>query len=308
MLIKDGERYKLSNKEIDEIKKKYRNFPVELKYPKSRVKPSLSKHNKLPDKPNSISFPYTAVRKTEKGTELWVYAESMNYDNNGKPVYLPKNLYFNGHKAMMEDDIELIWWLINICPFLENGLNFNGRVAKCVIEDLENEAEKKAEKRQADSVLSLALYHPKLGLPESKLRQIAQAYFIKGIDKLSLAQVKLAIEMQVSRDKVNGVQKFLDMSEADQIMNVRANLQQAIDREIIVHAPIKKSWSWVTAHGEKNIPIFTVTVGSDPNESLYEYYMSNVKFANELMSKLKGFSSVKTNFEDKEIEEDNEEN
>jgi hypothetical protein len=67
------------------------------------------------------------------------------------------------------------------------------------------------------------IYSSKMGVGESKLRRIAKAYFISDVDELSFAQVKLAVENQISRDKQNGVKKFLDMAEADQVLAVRAN-------------------------------------------------------------------------------------
>ncbi len=48
----------------------------------------------------------------------------------------------------------------------------------------------------------------------------------------------------------------------------------------------------MTDHGKKNIPFAEVGAASDPYEALYDYYMGNRKFAQEITAALKGESFV----------------
>ena len=132
------------------------------------------------------------------------------------------------------------------------------------------------------------IYSSKMGMGEDKLRKLAKAYFINDVEELSFAQVKLAMENTISRDKINGVQKFLDMANADQVMEVRANLQNAVDNKVITYMVAKKTWAWVTGNGLKNEPICQIGAVADPSEALYDYYLGNRGFAQELVSALKG--------------------
>lgn len=288
MLYKNDEIYKMTPADHKEIKKMYPKFPIRLIYPESRVKTSKSKHNRLPDKPNSISFPYKATVKTDTGTESWRYAENKIIGTNGRTIWQPHNLILRGSMILEKSDIEMVFWLVKCCPFLEGGQNWNKKIPKCVIEDLRGTAEKKALKEEEMATVKAMIYSSKMGLGEKKLRLIAKAYFVPDVEGLSYAQVKLAVENTIMRNKNTGIQKFLDMCEADQVIAVRADLQSAVDRDLITYMVAKKSWAWVTGQGRKNEPICQIGAGADPSEALYDYYLGNRGFAQELVAALQG--------------------
>lgn len=288
MLYKNDEQYTLTPADHKELKKKFPKFPIRLTYPESRIKKSKLKHNTLPDKPNSISFPLVAVVKTGTGAENWRYAENKIVGTNGRTIWAPHNLILRGTMTLTETDIELVWWLVNCCPFLKGGKNFNNKVPKCIIEDLVGQAEKKAIREEELATVKALIYSSKMGLGEKQLRMVAKAYFITDVEELSYAQVKLAVENAISRDKRTGMEKFLELVNSEQVLTVRANLQQAIDNDIITYMVQKKMWAWVTAQGKKNIPIAHITGGTDPNEALYDYYLGDRKFAQEIVAALKG--------------------
>lgn len=229
-----------------------------------------------------------ATVRSSTGTENWRYAENKIQGTNGRTIWSPHNLVLRGSMVLQNTDIELVYWLVNCCPFLEGGNNFNGKVAKCIIEDLVGTAEKRAIKEEETATVKALIYSSKVGLGEAKLRQVAKAYFINDVEELSYAQVKLAVENSIDRDRRTGVQKFLELIDAEQVLTVRANLQEAIDRKIITFMPQKKTWAWVTIHGKKNEPIAQIVTGKDPYEALYDYYLGNRPFAQELVSALKG--------------------
>ena len=292
MLYKNGELYKMTPKDHGEIKKRYPKFPIRLVYPENRVKKSRSKHNTLPDKPNSISFPFNATVKTKTGTEVWRYAENKIEGTNGRTIFTPPNLILRGVMVLQEEDIELVYWLVKCCPFLEGGDNWNKRTPKCSIEDLVGAAEKKAMKEEQLANVKALIFSSRVGLGEEKLKLIAKAYFIKDVDELTFAQVKLAVEHEINRDKRTGYKKFMDLVDAEQVLNVKASLQDAIDQDIITYMVAKKTWAWVTGQGKKNEPIVTIAAAANPHEALYDYFMGNRGFAQELVSALKGQSVV----------------
>jgi len=292
MLYKNDEIYKMSNEDHRKINKMYPKFPIRLIYPESRVKKSRSKHNRLPDKPNSISFPLKAAVRTDKGVENWRYAENKIIGTNGRTIWQPHNLILRGSMMLEKSDIELVFWLVNCCPFLQGGANWNEKVAKCVIEDLRGAAEIKAKKEEEMATVKAMIYSSTMGMGEKKLRLVAKAYFISDVNELSYAQVKLAVENTIMRDKRTGIKKFLDMVEAEQVISVRSNLQSAVDRELITYMVTNKQWAWVTGKGQKNEPICQIGAGADPSEALYDYYLGNRGFAQELAASLKGKTVV----------------
>jgi hypothetical protein len=288
MLYKNDEVYRLLPADHKLLKDKFPKWPIRLIYPESRVRKSKLKHNVLPDKPNSISFPLFATVKTPLGADTWRFAENKIYGSNNQIIYTPSNLILRGSMVLQEHDKELVYWLVKCCPFLEGGENFNGKVPKCIIEDLVGNAEKKAMKEEEAATLKALIYSSKMGLGETRLREVAKAYFIPDVNELTFAQVKLAVENRVLSDKRAGVEKFLELVEAEQVLDVRANLQNAIDRDIITFMAQKRIWAWVTEQGKKNIPICQTGAGQDPHEALYDYYLGDRSFAKEITSALKG--------------------
>jgi len=293
MLYKNNEIYTLTAADHKYVKQRFPKFPIKLTYPESRVKPSRSKHNKLPDKPNSISFPFVATVKTKTGTESWRYAENKIIGTNGKVIWSPHNMILRGMRMLQEEDIELVYWLIKCCPHLEGGNNFNGKVPKCAIEDLVGQAERKAMHEEQLATVKALIYSSKVGLGEKKLRTVAKAYFIRDVDELTYAQVKLAVEMVVHRDKRSGVENFLKLVEADAVLEIRSSLQKAIDNNIITFMEPNRTWAWVTEQGKKNEPICQIRPSSNPYESLYDYYLGDKHFADEVASLLSGKRATK---------------
>lgn len=292
MLYKNNELYRLTAAEIGELKRRYPKFPVRLTYPASRIKPSRSKHNKLPDKPNSISFPFSATVKTKSGGEVWRYAENRIIGANNTIIWSPHNLILRGTRYIFAEDIELLYWLVKCCPFLEGGDNYNGKVPKCAIEDLIGEAERKAQREEQLATVKALIYSSKVGLGEERLRKVAKAYFISGTDELTFAQVKLAVEATIAKNKRTGIIEFLELVEADQTLEVKGDLQRAIDDKLIKFIYPKKTWVWLTEEGQKNVPICQIGAVQDPNEALYDYYLGNPQFAKELEAALMGSKVV----------------
>ena len=292
MLYKNDEIYKLTVADHAKLKKKFPKFPVRLIYPAIRVKKSRSKHNRLPDKPNSISFPLGATVRTDTGTQSWRYAENRIIGTDGQIIWSPYNLILRGTMMLQKEDVELLFWLQYCCPFLQGGENFNDKVPKCIFEDLVSAAEIKAEREEQMADVKALIYSTKLGLGEKKLRLLAKAYFISEVEELSLAQVKLAIEAEIRRNKRGGIKQFLELVDAKQALDIRSSLQEAIDKKLITFMAQKRTWAWVTDHGKKNIPFANISVASDPYEALYDYYMGSRKFAQDITAALKGESYV----------------
>jgi hypothetical protein len=296
MLYKNDEPYKLSAAEHGKLARMFpklkgtaskAGMPLKLVYPKSRIKASRSAHNLKPDKPASIAFPLVATRRTDTGTEQWRYADNRVHGTNGSFVYSPVMLTFTGNKVLEQSDIELIYWLTEICPWLEGGTNWNGRTPKCVIENLIAEADVKAEKQRVLADLKALIYSDVVGLKEDKLRLVSKAYFIRNVDDMSLAQVQLSLEFEVMRDKTKGIANFLELVDAEQVLIVKSNIQVAIDNRIISFVKNQNTWSWVTEQGKKNEEIVKTIPTAEPNEALFDYYNGNQAFAEQLTAALK---------------------
>jgi len=284
MLYKNDVIYDLSKAklEIEEIEKYFHNkFPVKVVYPSERIVESRLKHNRLPDKPNSISFDLKATVKTDKGTEVWRYAEQVVTDDRGRKQYLPKKFRYNGARYLERTDIELIFFLLRKSTFCQGGDN-EGRRVKFVFEDLVSEAEKQAARKETENKLATLLYNKETGLSEERLRLVAKAYFVKNVDELTISQVRIILDGKVHRSK-DGPEKFFKMVNADVELNARQSIQKAVDMGLIVSGA--KEWAWKTPEG-KTEHICNIPPTRSADDVIYDTYKGDDGFRKDLMAAL----------------------
>lgn len=285
MLYKNDEPYKLSEPEIEKLVRHFHNkFPLKVVYPPDRIVKSRLPHNRLPDKPNSISFDFRAVVKTDKGSETWRYVENIVTDARGKKRYLPKKFIFNGARFLERNDIEMIYFLFKKSPYCLGGEN-QGKVVKFMFEDLVTEAEKKAAKKELDTKIGLLLYNKEYGLPEERLRAVAKAYFIRNVDNLTPAQVRIVLENKIYERK-DGPDKFFDMVNAEEELKARGSIQRAIDMEILHFDAQKRVWFWQTK-GEKGVTqVCKVPPTKNASDVLYDLFLGDQGFRDDLQAVL----------------------
>ena len=294
MLLKNGERYTLTTADKKVVAKFFPKFPARLTYPPERVKKNT--RNTKPDKPSSIKTPYFVSKKTLAGTETWRYYEYEHHLDGGRVKYTPTHMHLTGSMPITENDKELAFWLINASPYLKGGLNYNpDKVPKYAIENLIDKAEIEAAKKEKDTEFNTLIYNSQIGLPEDRLRQIASAMYIDGVKELTLPQVKLAVEWEVKRDKKEGVEKFLELAKAKQVLEIRSSIQKAIDNNLIKYNKSKKEWHWITDHGKKNELITKINPTVQENEALYAYYNGDANFAEQLLTSLKVLTEAEEN-------------
>lgn len=290
MLICNDEVITLSEQEKKDIIDIFgrNNFPLRVVYPKERVKRSTSKHNRLPDKPAGISFPYRASLKTEKkGTQLWRYCEEVINMEDGKKRYIPSHFSYEGIRILDISDIELIYFLLRLCPYTKGGDNWNKKQPKLMFENPVQEANEIAASKVKEAEFSAMIYSNNVGLSEKKLREIAKALFISNVDKLTeINQVRVKIETMVKSSK-DGMDKFFKMVNSEAVLTVRANIQKAIDEQYIKYVMQRREWVWCDSDGKKNELIFQLKSGVNPQDAIYDYYIADDDFRERLNSVIK---------------------
>ncbi len=285
MLYKNDEIFQLNTRpeEIKKIEKYFHGkFPVRVVYPPDRIVPSKLKHNKLPDKPNSISFDLRATVKTTTGTEIWRYAENIVTDNKGVKKYIPKKFLFDGRRSLDRNEIELIYFLLRKSPFCKGGDN-EGKMTKFMFEDLVSEAEKKVEKRAIESKIDLLIFNKDMQLPEERLRLLLSSYGVDA-DDLMLPQVKILLNTKIHETK-DGIDKFFDRVDADVELETRANLTKAIKRDLIFHDDSKRAWYWRTVEGKIEL-ISKVPPSKSNMDALYDAFLGDQGFREDLQAAL----------------------
>jgi len=281
MLYENDVPVKLNAAQIKTVETYFHNkFPVKVIYPPGRVVKSRLKHNIKPDKPCSISFDLKARVKTDAGIEIWRYAENVIIEEKGNKRYLPKKFMYQGVKYLDRGDIELIYFLLNKSEYCKGGMN-EGPMVKFMFEDLVTEAEKKVAVKKIQTKIDNLLYGDDFGLTEEKIRAVATAYFVPNVDTLRLAQVKIILNEKINATK-EGPEEFFRMVNADEEIKARVSLQKTSDKGIIKHDGVKKAWFWKGTGDNKDSLICKVPTNKSPNEALYEYYLGNDGFRDDI--------------------------
>jgi hypothetical protein len=287
MLYKNDEIFdlKMHPEEIKKIETHFHNkFPVRMVYPPERIQKSRLPHNRLPDKPASLSFKLRSVVKTDKGTEVWRYAENVIVGDHGTKKFMPANFVFEGKRELKRNDIELIFFLLRKCEHCFGGDNNTGKVM-FMFEDLVTEAEKRAEKKELESKIDLLLYNKEYGLPEEKLRQVAMAYGVSNVDGMTLPQVKNTLNDKIHGTK-DGHVRFFDMVNAEEEIKTRMTIQKVIDQGILIHNEKDRAWQWKTPQGVEKVAGGKVAPNKTPMEALYDLYQGDESFRDDMQAVL----------------------
>lgn len=289
-LYKNDVIFELSRfpKEIEAIEEYFHGkFPVKVTYPPERIIPSRLKHNRRPDKPNSISFDFKAIVKTSTGSEVWRYAEQVLIDNKGQKKYVPKKFLFNGTRFLERNDIELIYFLLRKSEYCFGGDNYKpGTMAKFVFEDKISEAEKKAERKKVAQKVNKYLYDEDYALSDEKIVAIAKAYNIVGADDFKPTQLRLMIE-SLAFATPSSPKQFFDMISDDAEIEARSSITRLMDLKLLIYDESKKTWLWEGAgEDDKRTVICKVPPSKTPNETIYDHYKGNNTFREDIKAAL----------------------
>jgi len=292
MLFLNGKEYRMTEDEKKELRSKF-SFPLKLVYPANLIKESTV--NRLPDSPRSINIPCRNIFRNQDGeTEEWRWSNSTSYDAGGRMKYTPRNLGFMGDANITEMDLELLYYLYYKSPHCDNGAIHQQFKKKpyFAIEDLVRIATDKVNRKAVQSRYEVLLNDSEIGLPEKQLRALAKAYFIPRVDTLHINQVRVAIDLQVNRDKKHGVENFFELTKSKEFLVARGNIQTALDLKLFHFHPQSRTWRWRALEGEKSENICKVLAKTLPENAMLEWYQNNSDFRDRLDAELEGLGAM----------------
>jgi hypothetical protein len=289
MLYLNDKLYELSDSEKKELRKEFPKFPVTLTYIKELF--VKNKDNVKPDVPNSIAIPMTSTVTDKKGnSKTFTFSERpLVKDKVGNMVGYPRHIIFTGIKKFTEGDLELLWYIYNCSPNLRGGKNEEG--SKMTYYVFENKVK--------DALSFVGLQEKivevqkfiigKEAFGEDRLRKIAKALYITGVDDLDLAQVQQILFSYVSagaqKEVLERIQEFENVSGSEELGELRSCIQKALDTGLIQTKGRKLHW---VEDGEFKEEFAVMTVGAKKPEFLFEHFTNNDKDRDLLMESLKG--------------------
>lgn len=292
MLYKNGSPYEMTEKEKQALRETF-TFPVYLRYPPHFIKPS--KLNPLPDKPAGINIPLKSIIREDGTTVEWRWAQSTTLGQNGRTVFSPRVIPFQGDWSVRDLDLDLLYFLYYKSPYCMNGELDQRQKKKAYfeIEDLAQAATHKINTRRLEGRVRTLIDDDDLGLSERKLRAVAKAYFVPNADMLTLNQLRVVLDLEVRKDRKTGFQKFLNMVNADEMIKNRGLIRTAADEGVVRWDLKTKTWHFAHEDGgtKKGDPICKVNK-IEPMAGLVEFYNGNDDFKQRLDAEMDGIYST----------------
>lgn len=215
--------------------------PIQITYVKSKESFAVNEHgSRVIQVPSGAPIPLAATVEGENGPEHWAYSSvPLIADKNGG-IKLRKNmkrLNFTGTLLLNEKEIDLIFFLTCISPFCENPLE--GQPSKgrkhFMIEDKEESARHNIENEQKLARAKFMIIDREQGLSDDKIREIAESYYIPGINEMKPDEIRWAVHEKVlkpfSSDKIDD---FFERTKAGKDFEDNAIVRQALDNNIIM--------------------------------------------------------------------------
>jgi hypothetical protein len=287
MIYKNEEIYdlKMAPEEIKKIEKYFHNkFPVEVVYPPERIQKSRLPHNRLPDKPASISFPFKATVKTANGMETWRYAENVIIDEKGVKHYIPAKFEFSGSKFLQRNDIEQIFFLLRKSEYCVGGDN-QGIRTKFMFKDLVSEADKRMEKKMLTAKID-ALLFGEMALSDDRIKEVAIAYLgLTDANEFTINQLKLKIFDKTQADK-DGPDELFRMTNAGEEIKARVSIAKVIGMNVLHCDETNRKWYWKTKTGTEVVKGGQVPPNKSPMDALYALYLGDEGFRDDIQAVL----------------------
>lgn len=280
MLYKNNEKYEIKKGDIDEIHEFIGGKlgdEEKIKFLKINViGKKWNEKNKIYDAPEVfIECKENVVEgsSTKISDNVWIYCENVTLDENGKNIYLPSNKKVKDGMLLTKNDIDFIFFLVHCSRNLKDGKNT--QKSRYNLIEFDNQI-----KRQKLRVESKKIKHKVENIifstKEEDLKKYAKSMFIKNVDSMDLYEVQDALSIllvdskNVDKNKIN---RFVSLTNADDKIEMRTLVQDAIEAEIIkfVHAPNVRKWHYLNEQQERGESICQVPRGEVPEEFLSEY-------------------------------------
>ena len=271
-------RAEIVQKEMDDIRKNYK-FPIRMCYLKSLLTINPDRPNR-PEKPANIPIRTTIKVDGAAGSELITYFETSTPDGKGGHRFSPNMIPFSGSKLIPEEKIDLAWFIIKVYPHVENNDAKGSRKKYYYIEDKAKEAREEVEAEKEITRFKSLIYDDDFGFGEKKLKEVAKAYYISGVDEMDINEVRSALNKTITYAAENNRSAYKDFLESTNVVEeikARALIQDGIEGKYIKldQALGKKKWRWLDSDqkyvGES---IINVLPGEQSHEILC-YHLAN---------------------------------
>lgn len=283
MIFVDNEHKKLPDALVKELKQKLKNG-ILIKFPdkylttatdeKGRKKPQYPAAKTIP-LVDSVLLNLDTMRYDKKDGQMVQvrYAQSFQKDKNGNPLYKPGSVIMSGTMVLNQEDYELYWFISECSRHVENSLNADANKTKhyaAVIYRPEEVFTQKVNNQKWEFKAISLIYDDEKegGLSEKEIRYLATVFGVPSTDSMHINEVRVKLAGSVQNDQAKafvtgdheekGYKLFLDLVNRRVNLDVRSDIQKAIDAGIIGYEPGRKAWYYLSekkSNGDPQIGI-----------------------------------------------------
>lgn len=260
MLYKNNERYTLTQKDKDFVKKEVGGkFPATIVYSKHAFTPNPNEEDKdRIDRPSKVIIPYQElVEDSEMGERvLWTYTSTpptkhkttgeLEFHQNGAEAAL----LFDGRKTIGEGQMDLLFFLLKISKMNANNPKANRRL----FEVYNNKAKAANEIRaNKDRVLIEGMLIGEQ-MESADVIRLARAFGINNASEMDDSELRVelfAVVTNQEKHQGDGYSQFLDLSDNPRKKLLLECITKAKEYKLLQYSPSMKKWQCFDEKGVK---------------------------------------------------------
>jgi len=223
----------------EDMKEKY-TFPIKFKCKASYLSESEDVDGNIHVSMAPYYVSYVSTEYTELGSETWRYSPAPSIKKSNGVIQYPKKGDWFKKKSFtfQSSQMDLLYFLV------EKSKQFN---TVYQIDDRNEARQNFIKERQDELKINKIFYDPDSILikDEAKLRKVAKACNVPNVDRSKRDEILINLERTVrEQDKKNvrPIKEFLEMVNVDFHAEVSANIQKAVEKNIIFADEKGSAW------------------------------------------------------------------
>lgn len=233
-------------------------------------------------KPRSWSIESTYISRDKNGdASEFIYYKSVNTKNqNGviQDTFSPQFLAFTERGDFsinvgenQSENLSLLVWFLNHPRLAQSKTGDGDSRPLFYLEDKNKEAIEKVRIKEERAEMDSYLFHEKTRLSDDKLKTIAIALRVEGVEDMNIQRIQTSIEDKCKKNP--GM--FLGMTEINDDVVMRANIQKAVEKGFLSSDKIKEKWFIQDTDSGSREPLAPIRKGDNEMDALV-YWLKNV--------------------------------
>jgi hypothetical protein len=279
---RDSKGYEVA-KRMSQIARDYGLYDgkiIRFEYCDNLIKPDYDNPGRM-FRPKSFAINWDTVKHTDKGVEAWRYYEGAMLQRDGTTLYSPLTDSFTGTLTLGVKDLEKIFFLLDLFPYLDCPENKDNGVRKFMtIHNPAIKARKRVEEKQKSLAVTMKIYNDveRGGMSEVDLRKFAVTIGIPEAETKDMSLVQTELE-----SRIMGNDHYYELFTQSTEINaddkaIRYNVNDAVHRHIIGVTGKGKERGWYYLKGDQPGDMILKLVPVKPaEEQLINYFKQNAE-------------------------------